>query len=359
MTARSYHGLAILLIALALLALAGCSTVTAIGAPAPRPLAPAPPAPAPTPLPPISLPRDEAPHDVLSEWWYYTGHLDAADGTTYGFELVIFQAVRQGYPVGYAAHFAIADPADSSFRYFQRSTTSLKLQGAGHYDLAVGDWRLSGQNGADHISATQDGYGLDLTLQPEKPPVLQGGTGIVSFGPAGVSYYYSRTRLKASGTLVVDGRSREVSGLAWMDHQWGDYVVAGGGWDWYSLQLDDGADVMLSVLRDGDGRVAGAYGTYVAPDGQATTLRAEDFQVEPTGRWTSPRTGIAYPSGWRARIPGRGLDLKLQPVLPDQELDAQSSTSTIYWDGAVSVSGQSTGNRVAGRGYVELTGYTK
>ena len=70
------------------------------------------------------LPRDDGPHDRLSEWWYYTGHLDgtAADGTKreLGFEYVIFRAERGGFPTAWASHLAITDETGDRFLYGQR-----------------------------------------------------------------------------------------------------------------------------------------------------------------------------------------------------------------------------------------------
>jgi predicted secreted hydrolase len=44
----------------------------------------------------------------------------------------------------------------------------------------------------------------------------------------------------------------------------------------------------------------------------------------------------------------------LEPLMDDQELDARTSTGTVYWEGAVSAM---RGNARVGRGYLELTGY--
>lgn len=317
-------------------------------------------APEPTPsLPPVTFPRDEAPHDYLTEWWYYTGQLQAGK-QRYGFELVTFQAVRGGLPRSYAAHFAITDRQRGRFRFDQRTYTGPQpAQGRG-FNLRVGDWRMSGLGGTDRLRARMPGYGIDLTLEATKPAVLHDGDGIISFGPAGTSYYYSRTRMSVRGTVEDHGKRLPVTGQAWMDHQWGNFIaVAGGGWDWYSVQLRDGTDLTVSVVRDVEGRRVMEYGTYVEPDGRATHLGADEVEAKATGRWTSPRTGSTYPSGWRMRIPSRQLELTIRPVLVDQELDTGGSTGLVYWEGAVEVSGAREGKTVRGEGYVELTGYAR
>jgi predicted secreted hydrolase len=216
-------------------------------------------------------------------------------------------------------------------------------------------------------------FGVRLSLADEKPPALHHG-GYIEYGPAGGSYYYSRTRLRVSGTLSESGRGASaVSGEAWMDHQWGNFVVAsGGGWDWYSLQLDDRTELMLYVLRGPNGETTGVYGTQVLADGSLIDLQPGTVSAEAIGHWLSPHTGAEYPSGWRLRLPD-GSQLQLTPQLVDQELyfprdgsqksEVRSQTEVdssqpsggqamAYWEGAVTVSGDRTGV-----GYVELTGY--
>jgi predicted secreted hydrolase len=307
---------------------------------------------------PVVLPEDDAPHDALSEWWYYTGHLQTESGKRYGFELVFFQAVRGRNPVGYAAHFAITDHQRRSFSYDERVGTSLRLQGDGEYRLELGGWRMGGEGDEHYLQADGEGYSIDLKLRSIKPPALHGGIGWISLDRMGDSYYYSRTRMEVEGTISDDGVTERVTGLSWMDHQWGDFILANGGaWDWFSLQLNDGSDLMITVRREQPGSVAATYGTLLDERGAATELADADLLVEATGEWRSPRTGILYPSGWRVRLPGHGFDLILEPVIPDQELETSASTGVTYWEGEIEVSGTWDGVPVAGLGYVELTGY--
>lgn len=322
-----------------------------------RPLAPATPLPTATPRP-IRLPADDAPHHDLTEWWYYTGHLTSTDGRTYGFEFVIFQVERAQAPVFYAAHVAITDHRRREFRYDQRSWTLAAPPTS--LDLGAAGWHLTGGQGGDHLQAVMPGYAIDLRVSPLKPPTLEGKDGVVSFGPAGDSYYYSDTRLAAQGTIDDHGVQRRVDGLAWKDRQWGNFLVAtsgGGGWDWFSVQLSDGTDLMLFLLRGPMGEESPSYGSVVPAVGPAEPLSPGAARIEATGHWTSPHTGITYPSGWSIEMPGRGLSLRLQPVLRDQELDTRASTGTVYWEGEVTVAGKHDGRVVTGNGYVELTGY--
>ncbi len=344
---------------------------------------------------PIELPADDAPHHRLTEWWYYTGHLqDAATGRWYGFEYVVFRAERGDFPVAWASHLAVTDETGARFLYAQRSQVGAAGDRSGVVGAPAGGgapaafafaltgadpsrpetfaqaaWTMAGGNGRDHLAATlapseataagsPAGLGLELDLTATRPPALHGRDGWLDFGPAGGSYYYSRTRMGARGTLVLDGSPHQVAGFAWFDHQWGDFIaVGGGGWDWFAAELDDGTDLTLSLVRDRDGTDALVYGTLVGSDGRTRHLSAADFTVEATAHWTSPRTGATYPSGWRISVPGDRLVLEVTPTVRDQELDTRATTGVVYWEGSQLVGGTRDGRPIAGRGYVELTGY--
>ena len=320
-----------------------------------------PPAPAPTPVayPPVTFPKDEAPHTDLSEWWYYTGHLEAEDGRRWGFQFVTFQALRGTLPPFYVAHFAVTDRQRGQFRYGEQGAQGAQPQPAeGGFALDAGGWQMSGRLGQDQLRAALPEYAIDLRATTDRPPVLHGG-GLVTFGPAGDSYYYSRTRMDVTGTLIDHGEPVAVRGHAWFDKQWGNFLVMGGGWDWFSIQLDDGSDVMLNLIRDDRNVVQLAYGTYVEPSGQFRHLDASEFEVTPLGSWTSPRSGGTYPMGWRACLREPDLDVVVQPVLQDQELDTRRSTNIIYWEGDQDVTGTRAGQPVRGQGYVEMVGYAR
>jgi predicted secreted hydrolase len=364
------------------LAAAGCSPSGRVLANDPLPTA-APPSPpaepsAATDPQPVDLPLDEAPHPRLSEWWYYTGHLRDEDGARYGFEFVVFRAERGIFPAIWASHLALTDESGERFLYEQRSEVGPQVDRSpadGGFDLAIrgggvtpdgsvvppaaSAWSMRGRDGEDVLQAAGDAFGLELRLDAgRRPAVLHDTIGWVDFGPAGSSYYYSRTRLAAEGTLTLDSRAMDVSGIAWFDHQWGDFVAVGaGGWDWFAVNLDDGTDLMLSLIRDREGGYPLVYGELVAADGSYRHLSRAEFEVVVLGSWTSPRTGVTYPAGWRIALPGEGLTIELEPTLADQELDTRGSTGVIYWEGSQRVQARRDGQRLGGEAYVELTGY--
>jgi len=322
---------------------------------------------------PLVLPRDEAAHgDAAVEWWYYTGHLLADDSSHYGFELVFFQAflpaqIKLWGPVGmnwlvnplYFAHFAVTDEGGQAFTYRARMNFPRFWEAgadAARHRLWNGDWFVEGSAGRYTLQAMQDGMAIDLNLASAKPPVLHGDQGIIPMGHAGGSYYYSYTRLEGQGQLTLGGATRPVQAVAWMDHQWGSWQQMGAfqGWDWFAIQLEDKSELMLFYFRNNDGSTQAALGSFIAPDGSTQHLAAGDFQVAAQGHWTSPYTGGTYPLGWRVTVPGKGLDLTVRPTMFDQELKVMPTT---YWEGSTLVVGQSGGQPIKGRGYVEMTGY--
>jgi predicted secreted hydrolase len=308
---------------------------------------------------PVELPRDDGPHGAGIEWWYYTGHMFTESGDRFGFEYVIFKGHR-GDVLGYAAHFAITDNARGRFAYDQRLGLVPGASPVSNgFDERVGNWSMRGSGGNDHLIANMSGYSIDLSTRSTKPAALHDGDGYFDYGSGEGSYYYSRTRLAIEGTLTVDGKSLNVTGEAWFDHQWGNFTTYQGGWDWYAIQLDNDTELMIYLIHAPQGGQPIVDGSFIAPDGSLTILDRGDFTVSPTGSWTSPHSGATYPAGWRIEYPAGHLTLMLSPSMPNQELDTTASTNVIYWEGEVTVAGSQAGEPISGLGYVELTGYAR
>ena len=324
----------------------------------------------------IVFPRDLGPHDdYQTEWWYYTGNLTTADGRPFGFQFTIFRRALtppgdSAAPTGdgwrsnqvYLAHFAISDIAADAFyptERFSRGAAGLAGATAAPYRVWLEDWSVEEiAAGQVRLRARTDAVALDLTLTPTLPPVLHGDDGLSQKGPevGNASYYYSLVQQAAAGTVTVGGEAFDVTGRAWQDHEWSTSALSEGavGWDWLSLQLDDGSALMLFEIRRADGtREALSAGSFIAPDGTLTPLALGDWTLAVTDTWTSPTSGAEYPAGWRITVPSLGLELTGAPQMTDQELNL----STVYWEGAVKFSGTRDGAPVSAQGYIELTGY--
>jgi predicted secreted hydrolase len=263
----------------------------------------------------------------------------------------------------YPAHLAITDENGKRFVYderFVREALGMGHAVEGALDVVADDWTLRG-SAPFRMRARSEAIGVDLVQVAVKPPAVHGHQGMSVKGPCGAcaSHYYSMTRLRTSGTIWYAGEALAVTGITWMDHEFasGGLDRSEAGWDWFSVQLDDGREVMAYRMRGKDGTIAAeSSGSLVGVRGGVRYLRREDVVVAARGTWKSPRSGAVYPSGWRLGVPAAGLDLVLTPTVLDQEL-ANLSGGVSYWEGAVDVADAASGRHL-GLGYVELTGYT-
>lgn len=326
----------------------------------------------------FEFPRDHGAHpEYRTEWWYYTGNLQSEAGDEYGFQFTVFryaltpQAIDRASTLAsnqvYMAHFAVSDGAAQvhySFERFSRAAAGLAgAQGEPTFGVWLEDWSArAAEPGVVQIVAQaqhEDGpVAIALTLRETRPPTPQGDQGLHQKGPevGNASYYYSLPGLETTGTLTTPAGTVEVTGTSWMDHEYGTSALGANalGWDWFSLQLDNGAALMLYKIRTLPGAPQmPLVGALAWPDGTQTPITENGFTITPSRTWTSPRTGYAYPVEWIVEVPGEALRLTVTPLLEDQEMQV----SFIYWEGAVQAEGAMRGTPVAGRGYVELTGY--
>jgi len=294
----------------------------------------------------LQFPADHGAHPGFrQEWWYLTGWLKTARGEDLGFQVTFFRArpdIETANPSRFTprqlilAHAALADPRHGRLRHDERAARiALDLAGSreGNTEVWVDDWKLELKAGGYEARIRARDFSLDLDFKGSNV-VLQGQKGFSRKGwqEGEASYYYSRPHLAVRGTA----NGQPVTGTAWLDHEWwSQYMAAGAaGWDWCGINLDDGSALMAFRMRGKDGGIA------FAPEGAT---------FEPLRLWKSPRTGAVYPVSMKVNN-----DLRLEPLMDDQELDARASTGTIYWEGAVTAF---RGNAAVGKGYLELTGY--
>ncbi len=300
----------------------------------------------------VQLPRDDAPHTDYMEWWYYNGHLDAENGNRYSFHFAVFLINEMATHT--VAHVSLLDQQTGKHYTDQKRTTGNPSKGTENgFDFALGDWHMAGSDGNDKLRVVTSDFSFNLRLRQSAPAVFQGGTGLLDFQLAGQSYYYSRPRMEIEGAIKAGDDIQKVQGLAWFDHQWGDFRVKQLGWDWFALQLDDGSDLMIYQLFDTSGLPVLRSGTY-AKGGVTQVLGDADFKVTVNGHWVSGTTGIRYPADWTIDVPQQGISLRIAPVSADSEFDGRVTSYTVYWEGSVKVAGTH-----SGRGFVELSGYQK
>ncbi|MHB8461943.1 MAG: lipocalin-like domain-containing protein [Vulcanimicrobiaceae bacterium] len=325
------------------------------------------------------FPRDYYAHDSYrTEWWYFTGHLRAKDGHLFGYELTFFRAALRPVPYRvkpgesawrsaqlYPAHFAISDITSRTFVHHEILARDALGQGYAsrqRLEVKAFSWSLTGNGTREptmHLHANDHGDAIDLTVKAMKPVAIHGRDGISKKGACRTcaSHYFSFTRLATSGVLTRGGKRYVVSGVSWMDHEFGsdELSPSQAGWDWFSIQLNDGRDIMLYRLRKKNGATTPqSSGSLVSATGAVRYLPLHDFRIEQTRTWVSPHTHGRYPGAWMVQVAGIKPTLEIVPEIADQELADALGTS--YWEGSVLVRDART-HVVLGVGYVELTGY--
>lgn len=333
----------------------------------------------------FEFPKDHGAHPGYgTEWWYYTGNVETEAGRRFGFQVTFFRtqigptAARAEWPEEpsrwrtdqlYLAHAAVSDLQEEAFHKAEKvARGAAGLAGVrydeGSVEVFLEGWSVSIGSEAHRLSVGADELTLELKARATKGPVSHGEEGYSRKGiqPESASCYYSFTRLLISGNLKTNGESHRVSGTAWMDHEYSSAPLERDltGWDWFSIQLSDDREIMLYLLRKGEGGQSPASsGTFVDPWATTRHLRRADFTVESLDRWESPRTGAIYPSRWKIEVIPLEMSLVVVPNMPDQEMVTEMSTGVTYWEGSVSVEGEDGGGPVTGVGYVELTGYAE
>ncbi len=327
-------------------------------------------------LPPraMTFPRDRGSHpDFRTEWWYITGHA-ASGARQFGFQLTFFRSRvdgTQGMSSKFAAkqllfaHAAISDVQGKKLWHDQRIARGgfgVAAASETDMDLKLRDWSLQvapGQASRYSASLPSTDFAIKLQFSETQPVLLQGKQGLSRKGPdeKQASYYYSQPQLATSGSLQLKGQTFEVTGTAWLDHEWSQELLhpSATGWDWIGMNLDDGSALTAFRLRDKHGGAVWDGGSFRAVGGAPYAFSRGEVIFKPVRSWKSPLTQATYPVEWVVRTPADFYTVKA--VIDNQELDSRQSTGAIYWEGLSELI-DSHGKRV-GRGYLEMTGYAQ
>ncbi|AKV08146.1 iron ABC transporter permease [Pseudomonas fluorescens NCIMB 11764] len=310
----------------------------------------------------FSFPADHGPHDGFRiEWWYITANLKDDQGHEFGVQWTLFRSALKATPevAGWANQTIWLGHAAVTSATVHHAAERYARGGVGQAGVSVqpfnawiDDWRFSSQ-GADtlvdlQLSARDKLFSYQLRLTSTRPPVLQGDKGFSQKSEQGqASYYYSQPFFQASGTLEIDGKTYQVSGPAWLDREWSSQPLTANqsGWDWFSLHLDSGEQVMLYRMRQKNGEPY-LTGTWIDAQGQTQLLHATDIRLIPQD--TATVAGRSMPVRWSITIPARHLDITIDALNPNAWMDLRIP----YWEGPVRLSGSH-----GGQGYLEMTGY--
>ncbi len=322
----------------------------------------------------FNFPKDHGTHESFrNEWWYFTGNLYDDEGNRFGYQLTFFRislsplAITRTSDWGtnqiYMAHFTVSDIENEKFYCFEKfNRDALGLAGyqGNPFKINVEDWYILGTGDGDfpwQLYASKDGVTISLGVTPLKDIVFEGDKGLSykSVDKTSASYYYSITRLATDGYIEIDGMRYEVSGSSWLDREWSTSTLSEdqGGWDWFSIQMNDNTEIVYFQLRYKDGSVYPYNeGLIVSSDSTTTKLDTGDIVLTVLNTWKST-TGVVYPIKWQAEVVPLGKTLIIEAAFNQQELDL----STRYWEGAVNIYDEQNTDEIIGTGYLEMTGY--
>ncbi|RQO47524.1 lipocalin-like domain-containing protein [Pseudomonas sp. KBW05] len=309
----------------------------------------------------FSFPEDHGPHDGFRiEWWYVTANLKDDHGNLFGVQWTLFRNALQAGPTQpgwrdstvWLGHAAVTSATRhyAAERYARGGVGQAGAQ-AVPFNAWIDDWNFTSRPGAAdaladmQLTASGAQFAYDLHLTSSRSLVLQGEQGYSRKSDQGeASYYYSQPFFSATGSVRIDGTTYQVSGPAWLDREWSSQPLAANqsGWDWFSLHLDRGEQLMLFRVRQQDGP-GYLTGTWIDQQGHTQTLHNADIQLMPLA--TTEIDGRKIPTRWSLKIPGKQLDITTEAVNPK----AWMNLSIPYWEGPVRFDG--------GVGYLEMTGY--
>src|SRR6267143_60278 len=253
-----------------------------------------------TPGKTFAFPTDHGPHpDYRIEWWYVTANLVDSAGVAYGAQWTLFrQAMAPGaQQEGWAnqqiwmGHAAVTR-ADTN-RYsetFARGGVGQAGVETRPFRAWIDSWEMRGLDQMREeiiapleLNASGADFSYALRLDADRPLVLQGDAGYSKKSERGqASYYFSQPYFKAAGSITIDDKPHEVTGLAWMDREWSSQPLASDqtGWDWFSLHLNATEKLMLFRLRQKDGNDY-CSGNWISRDGKTEQLASADINLTP------------------------------------------------------------------------------
>ncbi len=323
----------------------------------------------------VHFPRDEGSHPVGTEWWYYNGFLTSEDGTEYSFMLTFFKINfakgrlldvlptkfhRMLFPLieGRAVNAHISDLTNRQFypEYVHYGalpviTHALPKKMHVHFGRELAKMHKHHQ----HIMFSRGKNSFRLRLKSRKKPIMWGDGGVIPMGEKGDSYYYSLTRLNTEGTLTIQGKTKRVKGIAWLDHQWGDWDLLDDRWTWFSIQLSDDTDLMIFSFKNTKSREKIRFAGIAGRNGRVEMLN--NVQIIPKRYWKSPKTKKRYATSYEIRLPERKMKLRVDAYYPAQEMTDPRSPP--YYEGACAVSGTVGKRKVKGRAYLEMADFDK
>jgi predicted secreted hydrolase len=312
---------------------------------------------------PLVFPDDHGPHgDYRIEWWYVTANLQDPDGVDYGVQWTLFRTslapsggTGWSTPQLWMGHAALTTK-DTHFVAERLARGGIGQSGvvAAPFSAWIDNWQLSGEptdknDAISKLAMTASGQDFSYALNLNSPlPIVPQGEGGYSVKSAQgqASHYYSQPFYEVAGTLNLPTGSVQVTGKAWLDHEWSSQPLAADqtGWDWFSLHFKGGEKLMGFRLRDAG--VGFTSATWISADGKPEPQKPGVLKVTPLETAVVAKRSV--PVRWRVELPTHGVDVTTTAL----NSNVWMTTQIPYWEGPVRFEGTHTG-----AGYVEMTGY--
>ena len=311
---------------------------------------------------PLSFPYDHGKHaNFRTEWWYFTTNVTASDGQTFGIQWTLFrmaqarQTTQKNWdtPQLYMAHTVITD-GNQVWKAERFARGGIGQAGVTlspfHAWLDNWSWKAMGKSifpGVLTFSDQNVSVKLQIRNQGRVVPQGEHGFSAKDQNEDVASYYYSTPFLNVKGEVTLNGKTVEVTGKGWFDHEWSSAMLSKQqkGWDWFSIHLADGRALMVAQVRK-KGKQAYYFGSLSESNGSVIPLTPRDIQMIPI-RYTKIE-GRNLPLKWSIHIPKYDLKLNIDAVNDNQWLNFKFP----YWEGPIVISGSQKGT-----GFMELTGY--
>ncbi|MCX6740235.1 MAG: hypothetical protein NTZ49_03340 [Candidatus Parcubacteria bacterium] len=308
---------------------------------------------------PLKFPQDEQKHDHIIEWWYFNGNLKTKDGQSFSYMNTLFATkpklvkipFLQNIPVKtlFFSHYLLSDNNNHKFWekvnplcLLDHNSFSKPLLWAS-YDNSC----LIEEEKLFNFHIVNDF--VDLNLKTAKKPLLIDGKGFIDLGVK-TTYYYSLTHLHTSGLIKIKNKWLSVTGLSWMDHQWAQTpLTKDDKWTWFSLQLNNGWDIMAVVYGD---EKKTSHASMMDKNNRARTT-SNLFFKELSPQYSSKETGAVYKLGYEIFLPDWNLKLTVKPYNKAQEMIFGNIN---YWEGCMDVQGELNNKKISGQGFLELVG---
>lgn len=315
----------------------------------------------------ITFPKDEGKHSTTGEWWYFNGNLKSSDGREFAYMNTLFRAKvpivlkrrLEKTPTKniYFYHSILTDVDNNKFYphidlativsrdsfkgdllniYFSKPYAALNYTSYYMEEYSEFSYRIKGPK-------------IRLNLTSQKAPLLENQTGYVdNLGKS--TYYYSLTDLQTEGKILLEDKEISVTGRSWMDHQWADVTVDNDFWNWFSIQLNNGMEIIC--YEYGRQKESVYLATISYPDSSQKTFHK--VRIIPLGEICKGKlTRAEYDLAWRVEIPDEEIDLEIKSKVTDHEMNFLHIN---YWESPTIITGRVGIRDVDGEGYMELAG---